>query len=81
MPVAIHTHYIGPAAVRGARVKASIRRDKATLWSVTVPYDHAATCAHTVAAQALADKYWPGRTVALVGAALDGKGDVFTLKD
>lgn len=81
MAIAIHTRYLNPANVRGPRVKASVYRDKATTWTVTIPYDHGADCAHTVAAQALADKHWPGRAVSFVGATLDGKGDVFTLKD
>jgi len=67
--------------VRGPPVKTSVYPDKSTTWTVTVPYDHAASRAHTVAAQTRADKHWPGRVVSFVGATLDGKGDVFTLKD
>ena len=78
MPVAIFTKYLGPTDKRGARIKASVYREKDVIWSLTVSYDHSAEDAHTVGAQAFINKYWPGHRAIYVGASLDG-GAVFSM--
>jgi hypothetical protein len=45
---------------------------------MTVPYDHAASDAFQVGAEALRDKYWPGETLYRAGVTLDN-GDIFTI--
>ena len=78
--IAIHTKYLSPTNTRGARVKASVYRSRDVTFSVTVGYDHAADDPFELAAQALAEKHWPGKNVRYVGATLDGNGNVFTLE-
>ena len=84
MPIAIHTKYIGPSNTKGARIKATIRRDKKTRWSVTVPFDHSLDCEqrHAHAAFTLIGKYLPStlyETLYLAGSTLDNAGYVFTV--
>lgn len=79
--IAIHTKYLPATDKTGSRVKASVYRARGMIFAVTVPYDHAADCPHTVAAQALVDKHWKGRTMFYVGATIDGNGDVFSLRE
>lgn len=78
--IAIHTKYLGPTDTRGARIKASVYRSKDVTFSVTVGYDHGADDPFEVAAQALADKHWPGKVARYVGSTLDGNGNVYTLE-
>jgi len=78
MPIAIFTKYLGSTDKRGSRIKASVYRSKNNIWSLSVPYDHSADDAHTVGAQALIDKHWPGHRAIYVGASLDG-GAVFSM--
>ena len=53
MPIAIHTRYLGATYSRGSRIKASAARGAVTRFTITVPFDHAASDPHVVAAQAL----------------------------
>lgn len=71
MPIAIHTKAL-PTKIRATAV-----RGRATV-TLTVPrgsFDDD----HRAAAQALADKYWPGQPMILAGTTLDGTGDVYTI--
>lgn len=84
MPIAIHTKYIGPSNTKGARVKATIRRDNKTLWAVIVPFDHALNCEerHALAARALLRKHAPAlleESISCAGSTLDNLGYVFTV--
>ena len=84
MPAAIHTKYIGPTNTKGSRIKASLRRDNKTLWTASVPFDHALNCEerHALAARALLQKYAPHQlteTLYVAGSTLDNLGYVFTV--
>jgi hypothetical protein len=84
MPIAIHTKYIGATNTKGSRIKATIRRDSKTLWTASVPFDHALTCEerHALAARALLQKYAPDQlteTLSIAGSTLDNLGYVFTV--
>jgi hypothetical protein len=77
MPIAILTKYLGATNTRGSRIKATAKRGRETV-TMTVPYDHAASDAFQVGAEALRDKYWPGETLYRAGVTLDN-GDIFTI--
>ena len=78
--IAIHTKYLGPTDSKGSRIKAIVYRSRGVIWSVTVPYEHVIDDPFEVAARALADKHWPGKTTRYVGATLDGNGNVYALE-
>lgn len=77
-PIAIVTHYIGPTAARGARIKAAAYYGRQA-YSVTVPYAHDTDDAHAWAAQALRDKHWPGATLHDAGETPDGRGNIYSI--
>lgn len=84
MPIAIHTKYIGPTNTKGSRIKATVRRDSKTLWTASVPFDHALNCEerHASAARALLQKHVPSQlteTLYIAGSTLDNLGYVFTV--
>jgi hypothetical protein len=79
MPVAIHTKYLGPTDKTDARVRATAWRGNGSRSTVIVPFDHAASDAHAVAARALRDKYFPGEPLMLAGSTLDGKGNIYAI--
>lgn len=84
MPIAIHTKYIGPSNTKGARIKATIRRDSKTAWTATVPFDHALNCEarHALAARAVLQKHSPAlleESISCAGSTLDNLGYVFTV--
>ena len=84
MPIAIHTKYIGPTNTKGSRIKASLRRDSKTLWTVTVPFDHSLGCEerHKQAAVSLIHKYighMTNETLYICGSTLDNKGYIFAI--
>lgn len=84
MPIAIHTKYIGPTNTKGSRIKATVRHDSKTLWTASVPFDHALNCEerHAQAARALLQKHAPDQlteTLSIAGSTLDNLGYVFTV--
>jgi hypothetical protein len=84
MPIAIHTKYLGPSNVKGARIKATIRRDNKTFWTATIPFDHALDCEarHALAAKAVLQKHSPAllnEIMSCAGSTLDNLGYVFTV--
>ncbi len=55
----IVTKYLGPTTYRGARVKASHRRDAEVTWSITIPWSYKLSALenHKEAADCLLDKW------------------------
>lgn len=79
----IQTRFLSPTANRGPRIKAwRVDRLNGETESVTVPFDHGASCAHSSAASAWFAKH--GRPCGVTGrfhivrGACDG-GHVFTV--
>ena len=79
--IAIHTKYIGPTHVKGAKIKAAARGPGDKLYSETISYPYGLTGAnaHLEAVKELASKYgldWDLSNMRF-GDSADGKGYVF----
>lgn len=78
MPIAIHTKALPATNTLPGRIKATASRGR-TMVSIVVGRGSFDDDDHRAAAQALADKYWPGSNILRAGLTLDGRGDVYTI--
>ena len=78
MPIAIHTKALPATDTLPGRIKAAASRGR-TMVSIVVGRGAFDDDDHRAAAQALADKYWPGSNILRAGLTLDGRGDVYTI--